>query len=50
MKHSVLLDYTLATAQDGFIVRALLKLEGQAPTDAARRRSTSRSCSIDRGR
>lgn len=36
MKHSVLLDYTLATARDGFLVRALLKLEGQAPTDAAR--------------
>ena len=36
MKHSILLDYELTTAQDGFVVRALLKLEGQAPTDAAR--------------
>ena len=36
MKHSILLDYELTTSQDGFVVRALLRLEGQAPTDAAR--------------
>jgi len=32
MKHTVLVDYELAVAQQGFIVRALLKLEGKAPT------------------
>ena len=36
MKHDVLLDYELTTARDGFVVRALLTLEGQAPADAAR--------------
>ena len=32
MQHKVLVDYELAVAQQGFIVRALLKLEGKAPT------------------
>lgn len=32
MQHTVLVDYELAVAQQGFIVRALLKLEGNAPT------------------
>ena len=32
MQHKVLVDYELAVAQQGFIVRAMLKLEGQAPT------------------
>ena len=32
MHHTVLVDYELAVAQQGFIVRALLKLEGKAPT------------------
>jgi len=32
MQHTVLVDYELAVAQQGFIVRALLKLEGKAPT------------------
>src|SRR4029453_9393548 len=32
MHHPVLVDYELAVAQQGFIVRALLKLEGKAPT------------------
>src|SRR5687768_15260870 len=32
MQHKVLVDYELAIAQQGFIVRAMLKLEGQAPT------------------
>ena len=31
MKSSVLLDYSAAGERDGFIVRALLRLEGQAP-------------------
>jgi Ca-activated chloride channel family protein len=31
MHHTVLVDYELAVAQQGFIVRALLKLEGKAP-------------------
>jgi len=31
MQHTVLVDYELAVAQQGFIVRALLKLEGKAP-------------------
>lgn len=31
MKPSVLLDYQAAVERDGFVVRALLKLEGQAP-------------------
>src|SRR5690349_20098470 len=32
MQHTVLVDYELAVAQQGFIVRALLKLAGTAPT------------------
>src|SRR5678815_1496774 len=32
MHHTVLVDYELVVAQQGFIVRALLKLEGKAPT------------------
>ncbi len=36
MKHKLLLDYELQVAQQGYIVRALLKLEGLAPTDAKR--------------
>jgi Ca-activated chloride channel family protein len=32
MQHTVLVDYELVVAQQGFIVRALLKLEGKAPT------------------
>lgn len=32
MQHQVLVDYELAVAQQGFIVRAMLKLEGKAPT------------------
>jgi Ca-activated chloride channel family protein len=32
MHHTVLVDYELAVAQQGFIVRALLKLHGNAPT------------------
>ena len=32
MQHKVLVDYELAVAQQGFIVRAMLKLEGKAPT------------------
>lgn len=36
MKQQLLLDYELSTAQNGFVVHALLKLVGQAPADAAR--------------
>src|SRR5688572_10402594 len=36
MQHKVLVDYELAVAQQGFIVRAMLKLEGQAPTSESR--------------
>jgi Ca-activated chloride channel family protein len=32
MQHTVLVDYELAVAQQGFIVRALLELEGKAAT------------------
>ena len=32
MQHNILVDYELAVAQQGFIVRALLKLAGKAPT------------------
>jgi Ca-activated chloride channel family protein len=32
MQHKVLVDYELAVAQQGFIVRALLTLHGKAPT------------------
>jgi len=32
MQHKVLVDYELAVAQQGFVVRAMLKLEGKAPT------------------
>ena len=32
MQHKVLVDYELAVAQHGFIVRALLELQGKAPT------------------
>ena len=31
MKPTVLLDYEFAVAQSGYVVRALLKLEGRAP-------------------
>jgi Ca-activated chloride channel homolog len=33
VKPSVLLDYSAAVERDGFVVRALLKLEGQAPAN-----------------
>jgi hypothetical protein len=36
MHHTVLVDYELAVAQQGFIVRALLELEGKAPTASNR--------------
>ena len=37
MNHQLLLDYEFVTTQHGYVVRALIKLEGQAPaTDAAR--------------
>ena len=37
MQHQLLLDYEFVTTQHGYVVRALIKLEGQAPaTDAAR--------------
>jgi hypothetical protein len=36
MHHTVLVDYELAVAQQGFIVRALLKLAGNAPTASNR--------------
>ena len=32
MQHKVLVDYELAVAQQGFVVRAMLTLEGKAPT------------------
>jgi Ca-activated chloride channel family protein len=34
LKPSVLLDYQAAVERDGFVVRALLKLEGQAPENS----------------
>jgi Ca-activated chloride channel homolog len=36
MQHKVLVDYELAVAQQGFIVRAMLKLEGQASASGNR--------------
>lgn len=36
MHHNVLVDYELAVAQQGFIVRALLELDGKAPIQANR--------------
>lgn len=36
MKHKLLLDYELVVAQAGYVVRALLKLEGHAPTESKR--------------
>jgi Ca-activated chloride channel family protein len=36
MHHTVLVDYELAVAQQGFIVRALLELQGKAPTTSKR--------------
>lgn len=37
MKHQLLLDYEFVTTQHGYVVRALIRLEGQAPaTDSAR--------------
>ena len=43
MQHNVLVDYELAVAQQGFIVRALLKLVGKAPTSDNRIPAASRS-------
>lgn len=36
MQHQTLIDYQLATTQDGFVVRALVRLTGTAPARAAR--------------
>ena len=36
MHHAVLVDHELAVAQDGYVVRALLRLTGRAPADASR--------------
>jgi Ca-activated chloride channel homolog len=36
MKHSVLVDHELALSQDGYVVRALLRLTGHAPAQESR--------------
>ena len=36
MQHSVLVDHELAVSQNGYIVRALVRLTGRAPTNANR--------------
>ena len=47
MQPSLLLDYEFAVSQSGFVVRALLKLEGRAP-DAASRVPLDLSVVLDR--
>ena len=48
MKHQLLLDYEFATTQHGYVVRALIKLEGQAPAATGTRAPLNISLVLDR--
>lgn len=48
MQHQLLLDYEFATMQHGYVVRALIKLEGQAPPTTGARTPLNLSLVLDR--
>ena len=48
MQHQLLLDYEFVTTQHGYVVRALIKLEGQAPATTAARIPLNLSLVLDR--
>ena len=48
MKHQLLLDYEFVTTQHGYVVRALIRLEGQTPPTAAARTPLNISLVLDR--
>ena len=48
MKHQLLLDYEFVTTQHGYVVRALIRLEGQAPATAGARVPLNISLVLDR--
>jgi Ca-activated chloride channel homolog len=48
MKHQLLLDYEFVTTQHGYVVRALVKLEGQAPAATGARAPLNLSLVLDR--
>lgn len=48
MKHQLLLDYEFVTTQHGYVVRALIKLEGQAPPATGVRAPLNLSLVLDR--
>lgn len=48
MQHQLLLDYEFATSQHGFIVRALIRLTGQAPATPASRVPLNIALVLDR--
>jgi Ca-activated chloride channel family protein len=48
MKHQLLLDYEFVTTQHGYVVRALIRLEGQAPAATGVRAPLNLSLVLDR--
>ena len=48
VQHQLLLDYEFVTTQDGYVVRALIRLEGQAPAGGAPRTPLNLSLVLDR--
>src|SRR6476661_4100034 len=48
MKHQLLLDYEFVTTQHGYVVRALIRLEGQAPPSTGARTPLNLSLVLDR--
>jgi len=48
MKHQILLDYEFVTTQHGYVVRALIKLEGQSPATTGARTPLNISLVLDR--
>jgi Ca-activated chloride channel family protein len=48
MNHQLLLDYEFVTTQHGYVVRALIKLEGRAPATAGVRKPLTLSLVLDR--
>lgn len=48
MQHQLLLDYEFVTTQDGYVVRALIRLEGKAPAAGAARTPLNLSLVLDR--
>ena len=48
MQHKLLLDYEFVTSQSGYVVRALIRLEGQSAPDGAKRTPLNLSLVLDR--